>query len=118
LQPLDEILKIIKEDGISIARISKDSGVSSSKLYSLKEGRGKPKGEDYVNILKWLDNYKNKNIEVTSVSQLELVKIKANIQALNQIVARNMAQQTGKPIQECLNEIVEITQTNLTNLSL
>ena len=57
-------------------------------------------------------------IEVPAITQLELVKIKANIQALNQIVARNMALQTGKPIQECLNEIVEITQTNLTNLSL
>ena len=58
------------------------------------------------------------SIEVPAITQLELVKIKANIQALNQIVARNMALQTGKPIQECLNEIVEITQTNLTNLSL
>ena len=119
---LDQVSRVLikKPMKFPVATISRELNEETSRVSTYLNGK-KPMPERF--FMAFMEKYgkeseEEKIVEVQTVTQLELVKLKANIQALNQIVARNMSLQTGKPIEDCLNEIVEITQTSLINLTL
>jgi transcriptional regulator with XRE-family HTH domain len=58
VQPFEELLKIIEEKGMSLTKLSKESGISYDRLTSWKAGRGNPKVDDSVKIQNILQKYR------------------------------------------------------------
>lgn len=63
MQLLDELFAIIEKKKVSILKFSKETGISSDRLYQWKANRGKPKVEDYEKIQNWI--IKNTEQEVS-----------------------------------------------------
>lgn len=53
IQTIDIILEKIKSEEISVAKVSKETGIPDQRIYKWKSGKGKPKSEDVQKLLNW-----------------------------------------------------------------
>jgi transcriptional regulator with XRE-family HTH domain len=67
LQIVDQIREKLQSKGLSVLKMSNQTGISAYKIYKWLDGKGKPKHEDVVKIGKWLGN----NIEEVPSAELQ-----------------------------------------------
>jgi transposase-like protein len=84
----EEILKIINEKGLSVAQIAKETGIKYNKVFSWKEGRGNPKGDEFVKMQELIEKYNERKEgiiqESSSTSDLSyLAKANADLAQAN-----------------------------------
>lgn len=110
VQLLDEILEIIKRNDLSIADIAKESGVSASKIYNWNNGRGGPKGEDFVKLQDWLNKFNGTDTQgIISIDVLAAYTIR-NAALLNVILdtqSEVLAHLKERPLTSVLREKLE-----------
>lgn len=51
---INEILKIRKQRGVSVAKLSRLTGIPDDRIYKWEVGIGNPKAEDSVKLYQWL----------------------------------------------------------------
>ena len=71
MKVFDEILDIIKEKGISLAKVSIDSGVEYNRMAQWKGGKGNPKAEDERKLQVWLRNFKGISVNNSPINTTE-----------------------------------------------
>lgn len=62
MQTVDEILKYIKQNGVNVSELSRNTGILAPRIYKWLEGKGRPKVEDAQKLNNWyrkLDKVQN-----------------------------------------------------------
>lgn len=106
MQTLGEILEVLKRKDTNIKKISKESGISSDRLYSWRQGRGTPKAEDAAKLMEWAKSKGD--------SYNKLVEIQPKVEEL-QTGLKEAAK--GKDMEAMFLMLIEHLQTISTNLS-
>jgi len=95
MKVFDEILEIIESNGISLAKVSKDSGVPYDRMAQWKGGKGNPKAEDEKKLQEWLRNFKVIYVKESPISKTDsnldsLIRQNENLTKANMDLSANL----------------------------
>jgi hypothetical protein len=75
MQTIEEILEVIKNKDTNIKLVSKETGISSDRLYSWRQGRGTPKAADENKLKEWAkrvgDRYNKPEVIQTGIEEMQ-----------------------------------------------
>jgi transposase-like protein len=89
VKTLDEILEKIERKEVSVARISRETGIVANNIYGWVAKRGKPKGEDFVKLQNWFDKYKGNVTTFTPINNTESPNLESLIRQNENLTQAN-----------------------------
>lgn len=109
MQLIDQIRKELKDKGVSVLKLSNETGISAYKIYKWLDGKATPKHEDSKKLEQWLrneledvppgngesGNVPPKNPDITPGSQSEVVLLRQIIQLKDQIIGMQSKENSG-----------------------